>query len=328
MKVTVIGAGAWGTALANLLCQNKHHVTLWGHNPENLAQIQRSHRNERYLQGIQLCEQLKVEADLAKAIAGSECAVIAVPSKALREVTSQIPQFDGIAVSVTKGIEYDSGLTMSGVLKQTMPRANASALSGPTLANEVARGIPAAIVAANPDEEIARIIQHLFLHPALRVYTSTDLLGVELGGALKNIIAIGAGMSDGLGFGDNSKAALITRAIVEIRRLGVACGANAETFNGLSGLGDLVVTCCSRLSRNRGFGERMGRGEKISDILANTVTVAEGYPTARSAYKLARKLNVETPIIDEIYATLYCQKDLRQGLHDLMSRDTKPEVDR
>lgn len=327
MKVTVIGAGAWGTALANLLCQNKHHVTLWGHNSQNLSEIQRSFRNERYLPGISLCRELHVEADLAKAIAQSECAVIAVPSKALREVTAQIPQFDGIAVSVTKGIEYDTGLTMSGVLQQTMPRAKASALSGPTLALEVAKGIPAAIVAANPDEEIARTIQKLFLHPTLRVYTSTDLHGVELGGALKNIIAIAAGMSDGLGFGDNSKAALITRAIVEIRRLGVACGANPETFNGLSGLGDLVVTCCSRLSRNRGFGERIGRGEKISDVLANTITVAEGYPTTRSAYKLAQKLKVETPIIDEVYATLYCEKDIRQALHDLMSRDTRPELD-
>ena len=325
MKVAVVGAGAWGTALANLLCQNGHDTVLWGHTAPHIRELQTTFRNERYLPGVELCHGLKFEENLDKAVSGCDCAVIAVPSKAFRNVTAQLHAFQGIAVSVTKGIEFESGLTMSGVLRQTMPRAKASALSGPTLAAEVARNIPAAIVAANPDDEVARTIQTMFLSPRLRVYTSTDLLGVELGGALKNIIAIAAGMSDGLSFGDNSKAALITRAIVEIRRLGVACGAHAETFNGLSGLGDLIVTCCSKLSRNRGFGERVGRGETVSEILASTASIAEGYPTARSAFKLARSLKLETPIIDETYAMLYEQKNIREALRDLMSRETKPE---
>jgi glycerol-3-phosphate dehydrogenase (NAD(P)+) len=326
MKIAVIGAGAWGTALANLLCENQNSVTLWGHTPAHMEELRRIYRNERYLPGVDLCRGLKFETDIGRAVADAECLVIAVPSKGFREVTAQLHDFSGIAVSVTKGIEFDTGLTMTGVLRETMPRAKASALSGPTLAAEVARQVPAAIVSASPDEHIACTIQSLFLSPSLRVYTSTDLRGVELGGALKNIIAIAAGICDGLNFGDNSKAALITRAIVEIRRLGVGCGANAETFNGLSGLGDLIVTCCSKLSRNRGFGERVGRGETVPEILASSVSVAEGYPTARSAYKLARKLNIETPIIDETYAMLYEGKDLKQALHDLMSRDSKPEV--
>ena len=325
MKVAVIGAGAWGTALANLLCENKHEVTLWGHDKSHLDEVNRTRRNESHLTGIELSRELKFESDLSKAVAKSECAVIAVPSRFFREVTSQLPRYEGIAISVTKGIEYETGLTMSGVLKSVMPNASHSALSGPTLALEVAKNIPAAIVAASQDAAVAQVVQILFLRPTFRVYTSTDLLGVELGGALKNVIAIAAGMSDGLGFGDNSKAALITRAIVEIRRLGVECGAHAETFSGLSGLGDLAVTCFSKLSRNRGFGERLGRGEKVENILASTSSVAEGYPTARSAFQLAKKLKVETPIIDEVYAMLYEGKHIGQAVRDLMGRDTKPE---
>jgi glycerol-3-phosphate dehydrogenase (NAD(P)+) len=214
---------------------------------------------------------------------------------------------------------------MSGILRETMPKAAAAALSGPTLAMEVAREIPAAIVAAHTDVAVAKQIQRLFHRPTFRVYTSHDVLGVELGGALKNVAAIATGIGDGVGFGDNAKAGLITRAIAEIRRLGLGCGASSETFSGLSGLGDLAVTCFSRLSRNRAFGERVGRGEKVEAILASTITVAEGYPTARAAHKLARKLRISTPIIDEVYATLYEQKDIRKCVHDLMSRDMKQE---
>lgn len=325
MKITVIGAGAWGTALANLLCDNQHDVTLWGHDKAHLDEVRKTRRNKTRLPGIELSRELKFESDLPKAVQGSECAVIAVPSKFFREITSQLPQFDGIVVSVTKGIEYETGLTMSGLLETVMPKASPSALSGPTLALEVARNIPAAIVAASENPEVAQTVQSLFVRPTFRVYTSADLLGVELGGALKNVIAIAAGMADGLGFGDNTKAAIVTRAIVEIRRLGVACGAHAETFSGLSGLGDLTVTCFSELSRNRGFGERLGRGESIQKILAGTSSVAEGYPTARSAFHLAKKLNVETPIIDEVYAMLYEGKHIGDALRDLMSRDMKAE---
>jgi glycerol-3-phosphate dehydrogenase (NAD(P)+) len=251
--------------------------------------------------------------------------VVAVPSKAFREVTKVLADFSGIGVSVTKGIEYQTGLTMCGVLAQSAPRSQIAALSGPTLALEVARGIPTAIVAASEDPTTAAVVQKLFHRATFRVYTSSDLLGVELGGALKNVVAIAAGACDGLGFGDNSKAALVTRALVEVRRLGVACGAQAETFSGLSGLGDLMVTCFSKLSRNRNFGERLGRGEKVEAILASTISVAEGYPTARSAYELARKLKIETPIIDEVHAALYKGKNPAKALHDLTARELKAE---
>jgi len=325
MKVTVLGAGAWGTALAKLLNEGRHSVKLWGHDPTHLDQVRRAGRNERYLPGLELPRELAFETDLTKAVDGSDCVVVAVPSKVFREVTQCLRDYRGVVVSVTKGIEYDTGLTMCGVLKENAPHARTAALSGPTLAFEVARGIPTAIVAASADVQTAPRVQELFHRPTFRVYTSTDLLGVELGGALKNVIAIAAGVSDGLGFGDNSKAALITRAIVEIRRLGVACGAQAETFAGLSGLGDLTVTCFSRLSRNRGFGERLGRGEKAADVLASMVNVAEGYPTARAAYQLARKLKMTMPIIDEVYTMLYEGKDVRKALHDLTGRESKAE---
>jgi glycerol-3-phosphate dehydrogenase (NAD(P)+) len=240
-------------------------------------------------------------------------------------VTSRLQDFRGTVVSVTKGIEYDTGLTMCGILAQTAPKATSAALSGPSFAIEVARDIPTAIVTASSEPATATRVQSLFNRPSFRVYTSADVRGVELGGALKNVIAIAAGVGDGLGFGDNSKAALVTRAIVEIRRLGVGCGSQPDTFTGLSGLGDLMVTCFSKLSRNRSFGERVGRGELPPDIAASTLAVAEGYPTARSAYQLARKHGVSTPIIDEVYAMLYQGKNVAQAVRDLMSRDLKPE---
>jgi glycerol-3-phosphate dehydrogenase (NAD(P)+) len=325
MKITVIGAGAWGTALARLLHQGKHEVTLWGHVAEWLEEIRQAGRNERFLPGIDLPRDLILEADLPRAIEGAGCVVVAVPSQPFRQVTRQLGSYAGLIVSVTKGIEYDTGLTMCGVLAQTAPQARCAALSGPTFAVEVARDIPTAIVAASRDPGTAAGVQQLFSRPAFRVYTSTDVLGVELGGALKNVMAIAAGVGDGLGFGDNSKAALVTRAIVEIRRLGAACGAQAGTFTGLSGLGDLMVTCFSRHSRNRGFGERVGRGEKPSDIAASSLAVAEGYPTARSAYRLARRHDVVTPVVDEVYAMLYQGKNVAQAVRDLMSRELKPE---
>ena len=325
MKITVLGAGAWGTALARLLCDGKNSVTLWGHDAAHLGAIQKTFRNERYLPGIELPRELKLESDLSKSVADAECVVVAVPSKAFRKVTAALKDFPGITVSVTKGIEHETGLTMCGILEQTAPQAKLAALSGPSLALEVARSAPTAIVAASSDAVTAKAVQKLFHRPAFRVYTSNDLNGVELGGALKNVIAIAAGVCDGLGFGDNSKAALVTRGLTEIRRLGIACGAQTETFAGLSGLGDLMVTCFSKLSRNRGFGERLGRGEKVETILAAAVSVAEGYPTAKSARALARKLGVETPIIDEIYAALYEGKAPAKALQDLTARESKAE---
>ena len=327
MKITVLGAGAWGTALARLLHLGKHEIILWGHVPDWLDEIRQAGRNERFLPGIDLPKEVHLEADIEQAISKAECVVVAVPSQPFREVTRALANYSGIVVSVTKGIEYDTGLTMSGVLAQNAPKATCAALSGPSFAIEVARDIPTAIVAASRHLTIAEKVQNLFSRPTFRVYTSAYILGVELGGALKNVIAIAAGIGDGLGFGDNSKAALVTRAIVEIRRLGVACGADADTFTGLSGLGDLMVTCFSRLSRNRGFGERVGRDEKPPDIAASTLAVAEGYPTARSAYQLAGKLGVVTPVINEVYAMLYEGKNVAQAVRDLMSRDLKSESD-
>jgi glycerol-3-phosphate dehydrogenase (NAD(P)+) len=325
MKITILGAGAWGTALARLLQQGNNEITLWGHVPEWLEEIRQTGRNERFLPGIELPRDLRLESDLPRSIANAECVVVAVPSQPFRQVTRQLASYTGLLVSVTKGIEYETGLTMCGILAQTAPKALCAALSGPSFAIEVARDIPTAIVAASQNLSAAEIVQSLFSRPTFRVYTSTDVLGVELGGALKNVIALAAGVGDGLAYGDNSKAALVTRAIVEIRRLGVACGAQSETFTGLSGLGDLIVTCFSRHSRNRGFGERVGRGEKPADIAASMLAVAEGYPTARSAYQLARKHNVSTPVVNEVYAMLYEGKNARQAVADLMSRDLKPE---
>jgi glycerol-3-phosphate dehydrogenase (NAD(P)+) len=325
MKISILGAGAWGTALARLLSQGKHEVTLWGHIAEWLEEVRQSGRNERFLPGIDLPRDLVFQPEIPQAIERAECVVVAVPSQVFRDVTRHLLGYNGLIVSVTKGIEYETGLTMCGILEQNAPRSKFAALSGPTFAIEVARDVPTAIVAASHDLSAAGQVQQLFNRPSFRVYTSPDLLGVELGGALKNVIAIAAGISDGLGFGDNSKAALVTRSIAEIRRLGIACGAQVETFTGLSGLGDLMVTCFSHHSRNRGFGERIGRGERAPEIAASMLAVAEGYPTTRSAYQLARKHAIITPVIDEVYAMLYQGKNVGQAVRALMSRDLKAE---
>lgn len=325
MKITFLGVGAWGTALAHLLQTDGHDITLWDHDQANLAVVARTLRNEKYLPGVELRPGFHVEPALDRAPAQAEWVILAVPSRAYRTVSRTLSDYEGGVVSVTKGIEFDTGHTMSRVLAETAPRARVVALSGPTLALEVARGVPTAAVAASTDPAAAKSAQDLFHRLSFRLYTSSDILGVELGGALKNVIAIAAGVGDGLGYGDNSKAALVTRAIAEIRRLGVACGAQADTFAGLSGLGDLVVTCFSHLSRNRALGERLGRGENLADILASSVSVAEGYPTARAAWQLAQRLGISTPILAEVYAMLYEDKAVAQTVRDLMSRESKPE---
>lgn len=324
-SVAVLGAGAWGTALGLVLSRNLHRVKLWTHRAAQAAELRETRTNERYLPGIELPADWEISTDLQGSIRGVHAVIAAVPSKAFREVMANLREVRCPIVSVTKGIENESGKTMTQVLESCAAQATCAAMSGPTLALEVARGSPGAIVAASDDSAVAELVQALFHRPEFRVYTSTDLVGVELGGALKNVIAIAAGVGDGVRFGDNSKAALVTRSLAEIRRLGMACGAQAETFAGLSGLGDLTVTCFSQLSRNRKFGERLGKGETVEQVLATSTSVAEGYPTARSAFQLARKMGVETPVIDEVYAFLYEGKPLRDSLRDLTTRSSKAE---
>jgi glycerol-3-phosphate dehydrogenase (NAD(P)+) len=324
MKVAVLGAGAWGTALAKVLHENGNSVALWDISTETLDQL-RSGRNEKYLPGVKLPTDWKLEIDFEKAVGGRECIVMAIPSQAFRQVATKLKGHPAVLVSVTKGIEFETGETMSMILREHAPANRVAALSGPSFAREVALGIPTTVVCASESDGTARTVQGLFHRLEFRIYRCLDVLGVEYGGALKNIIAIAAGVSDGLGYGDNTKAGLVTRALSEMRRLGVACGAQAETFAGLSGLGDLMLTCFSKQSRNRDLGERLGRGETMEAVQASHPKLAEGYPTSRSAHRLAREKNVETPIIDEVYALLYEGKEPKKAVRDLISRAFKAE---
>ena len=324
MNIAVIGAGAWGSALAKVLHENGNAVTLWDINADLLESLRRG-RSETLLPGVDLPTDWRVEADWEKAVRGRECLVFAVPSTVFRKVASKLNDSLAILVSVTKGIEYESGLTMSRVLRECRPSNPVAAVSGPSFAREVALGIPTSVVCASDSDGIARTVQGLFHRPEFRVYRSTDVLGVELGGALKNVMAIGAGVGDGLGYGDNTKAAMVARALAEVRRFGAACGAQPETFAGLSGMGDLMLTCFSKQSRNRELGERLGRGETMEAIIESHPKLAEGYPTARSAHRLARRLGVETPIMDEVHAMLYEGKSPRDTVRDLLQRGLKAE---
>jgi glycerol-3-phosphate dehydrogenase (NAD(P)+) len=324
MKTTVLGTGAWGTALAKVLQENGNAVTLWDIDAKTLEEL-RHGCNERYLPGVKLPANWTVEQDFEKAVGGAECLVLAIPSQFFRSVAAKLKGHPAILVSVTKGIEFETGDTMSCILREHAPADRVAALSGPSFAREVALAIPTTVVCACESDGTAHTVQGLFHRPEFRIYRSTDILGVEYGGALKNIIAIAAGVSDGLGYGDNTKAGLVTRALSEMRRLGVACGAQAETFAGLSGLGDLMLTCFSKQSRNRDLGERLGRGETMAAIQGSNPRLAEGHPTARSAHRLAREKNVPTPIIDEVYRLLYEGKEPRLAVRDLISRTFKAE---
>lgn len=268
MRITVLGAGAWGTALAKVLHENGNAVALWDINAETLAEL-RHGRSDRYLPGVNLPTDWRIEEDFHKAVGGAECLVMAIPSQSFRQVAVKLKGHLGILVSVTKGIEFETGETMSRILREHTPANRVAALSGPSFAREVALGIPTTVVCASESDGTARTVQGLFHRPEFRIYRSTDILGMEYGGALKNVVAIAAGVSDGLGYGDNTKAGLVTRALSEMRRLGVACGAQPETFSGLSGLGDLMLTCFSKQSRNRDLGERLGRGETMAAIQAS-----------------------------------------------------------
>ena len=324
MRIAVLGAGAWGSALAKVLHENGNSVTVWDINTALLEELRQGH-SERLLPGVPLPTDWKVESDFEGAIGGREVLVMAIPSQAFRQVATRLKGHPATFVSVTKGLEFETGDTMSTILREFAPANRVAALSGPSFAREVALGIPTTVVCASESDGTAKTIQGLFHRPEFRIYRSTDVLGVEYGGALKNVVAIAAGVSDGLGYGDNTKAGLVTRALSEMRRVGVACGAQAETFSGLSGMGDLMLTCFSNQSRNRDLGERLGHGESMAAIQASQPKLAEGYPTARSAHRLAREKGVETPIIDEVYATLYEAKEPKLAVRDLISRAFKAE---
>jgi len=328
MKAFVIGDGGWGTALGLVLQRNGHQVAIWGPFADYLDEVRRTRENRKFLPGVDLPEPISLTSD-ERAAAESELVVIAVPSRyfvdVLQRFRSCIPA-SAMVLSVTKGLSKDGHERMSELASEVLGRDDVAALSGPSHAEEVARDVPTAVVAACRDRELASRIQQTFSARAFRVYTSDDVIGVELGGALKNVIAIAAGVSDGIGFGDNTKAALMTRGLAEMSRLGCAMGAKPRTFAGLSGIGDLIVTAMSRLSRNRGVGERLGHGEKAADILAGMEQVAEGVWTCVSARILARDLGIEVPITDEVHAIVHEGKDPRRAVQDLLSRDPKPEV--
>lgn len=331
-KICVLGAGSWGTALAALLAAAGHSVVLWDRSQERVEEISNTRVNSRFLPDVPIPEEVHPVADLQEAVQGRKIVVVAIPSQFVREVVAGIgPEVAGseaIYVSTAKGIENKTLMRMSQVLIETIPNLDPDrvvALSGPSHAEEVARKIPTAVVAASASAETARRIQETFMTPFFRVYTHTDIVGVELGGALKNIIALAAGIGDGVGYGDNTKAALMTRGLVEITRLGVALGAERLTFAGLSGMGDLIVTCMSRHSRNRYVGEQIGRGRKLEEILQEMVMVAEGVRTTESAYELAERHHVEMPITREVYRVLFEGKSPRQAVYDLMTRRAKFE---
>ncbi len=324
MNITILGAGAWGASLGKVLHDNGHAVTLWDRNADLLTELKQGH-SERLLPGVKLPVDWQTETDFQTANSGRDCLVLAIPSQFFRDVAAKLKGHPGILVSVTKGIEFETGETMSRILLAQTTSDKVAALSGPSFAREVALGIPTTVSVASESDATAHTVQGLFHRPEFRIYRSTDILGVEYGGALKNVIAVGAGVSDGLGYGDNTKAGLVTRALSEMRRLGVACGAQPETFSGLSGLGDLMLTCFSKQSRNRDLGERLGRGETMAAIQASHPKLAEGYPTARSAHRLAKEKKIATPIIDEVYAMLYESKNPKLAVRDLISRAFKAE---
>lgn len=328
-KITVIGDGGWGTCLAVHLANRGHEVVLWGAFPQYVAEMQRKRENPKFLPGVPFPNSLVLTGRIDQALDKAEVVLIAVPSQYLKRVFQQhlqsAPWDRVLAISVVKGIDADTLQRMSQVIRSLAPVKDLVVLSGPSISYEVARGVPTTVVAAAEDEAIARKAQALFATERFRVYTSTDVIGVELGGSLKNVIAIACGVADGLGFGTNTKAGLTTRGLAEISRLGVAMGAKMETFYGLSGLGDLVTTCFSSHSRNRQVGEKLGKGATVVEITAGMEQVAEGMPTAKSAHALSRKYSVETPIMAEVYRVLYEGKSPNDAVHDLMLREPKAE---
>jgi len=327
--IAVLGAGSWGTALAIAIANRPgNRVVLWGRDPRQMETIRRRRENAAFLPGIRLPETIRPSADLAEA-AGAEAILMVVPSGGLRETAEQLAAIGTGAtlISCTKGIERGSGLRMSEILARIVPGSPVAVLSGPSHAEEVARGMPTALVLGCAREAVAARWQAAITSPTFRVYTSTDVPGIELGGALKNVFAIAAGLGDGLGFGDNTKAALVTRALGELIRVGMAMGGRSETFHGLSGVGDLMVTCFSRHSRNRKVGEALGRGDRSLEAIMESMTmVAEGVPTTLAAWECARQHGLTTPVIDAVHALLYLGKTPQEILEEVLTREPKPEI--
>ena len=329
--IGVLGAGSWGTALAVLLESNGHDVTLWEFQEDAAKRLAEKRENVDFLPGVMIPPGIDITANLERAAEDKKFLFVVVPSHVVRSVAEKLFAFrlDGTTVvSCSKGIENETLLRMSEVLSGTLPGLSMDrvvALSGPSHAEEVGKQIPTVVVAASTNADAARNVQDVLMNPVFRVYTNDDIVGVELGGSLKNIIAIAAGISDGVGFGDNTKAALLDRGIVEITRLGTAMGANALTFAGLSGMGDLIVTCTSQHSRNRYVGEQLGKGKSLQEVLDGMVMVAEGVRTTRSAHDLSKKFGVTMPITEEVYRILFEGKDPKKAVYDLMTRDPKAE---
>lgn len=333
IKAAVVGGGAWGTAIANLLANRGHAVDIWVFEPEVKDEINQAHENKAFLAGIPLNPALTASNSLEAVVKHKDMVVMVTPSHLLRRIAVQMAPFvgaDTVVVSATKGIEEDNLMIMTDVLGDTLkalPKEHIVALSGPSFAKEVGLGLPAAVTAAAIDLPVATWVQQAFSSDKFRVYTSNDMVGVELGGSVKNVIAIATGACDAMQMGLNARAALLTRAMAEIKRLGLKMGADERTFIGLSGYGDLILTCTGELSRNRMVGQKIGQGMQIADILAETRTVAEGVKTARSVYQLAQKMQVEMPICAAVYRVLYEDYDAQAVVKDLMTRTLKSEIE-
>ena len=324
MKIAVIGSGSFGTAMSSLLAKKGYEVMLWSYLLEEAESIEKNRENVEFLKGVKLPENIHCTNDLKSCVDGADLVVTVVPSFATRQTAKNLSEYikEGQAlVNISKGLENDTLLRLSEVYKQEIPQARIAVMSGPSHAEEVGRGLPTTNVVASSDKELAEFVQDTFMNEVFRVYLSDDVIGVEIGGALKNVIALCAGMCDGLGYGDNTKAALMTRGIAEIKRLGIKMGAKAETFAGLSGIGDLIVTCTSMHSRNRRAGIMLGQGKSLKETLDEVHMVVEGVHTAKAAYNLGKKYNVEMPIVNEAYNILFNDKSAKAAVLDLMTRD-------
>ncbi len=327
-KICVLGAGSWGTALATVLDENGHNVVIWSRRKEQADEINSNHTNSKYLSDIKLGKSLLATNDIKQAVKDSKIIVLGVPSQQVRKICKMISNIitdNQIIVNVAKGIENDTGLRISEICKEEIPNNRYCMLSGPSHAEEVSRKMPTALVAASEDIDVSRTVQDYFMNEYIRVYTNNDLIGVELGGATKNIIAFGAGILDGLEFGDNSKAALMTRGLTEISRFGVALGAELSTFSGLTGIGDLIVTCTSMHSRNRRAGILIGQGYSIEETIKKIDMVVEGITATKAVYNITKKLDIEMPITECIYRVIMGELDPKVGVTELMTRSKKHE---